>query len=169
MAEFIVGVLLTAAAVVWVLYPVFRPDRMAAKGAAPSEEGLDFEDELSPQMVALQALREIEFDRATGKLSDSDYDALHRKYTAEALAAMRAREAGKPVPRPGAKPAVTGRPAPPAAAVCPTHGRRPEPDALFCSECGWRLGAAGTYCAHCGTSLEVDARYCHACGTRSAA
>ena len=35
----------------------------------------DPDDDMSPQAVALRALKEIEFDRATGKLSDTDYDA----------------------------------------------------------------------------------------------
>jgi len=164
MAEFIVGVLLTVAAVGWVLYPVLRPATVPLASSEP--DVVDPEDDLSPHTVALGALREIEFDRATGKLSDEDYAALHRKYTAEAVAAMRA-ESVTP-PRPSAKPAAAqvGRPAP---AVCPTHGPRPEPDAVFCSECGRRLGGVEAYCARCGTSLEVDARYCHACGARSAA
>jgi len=165
-AEFIVGVLLVAAAVAWVLYPVFRPDTAARVPSTP--EVIDLEDDLSPRAVAFGALREIEFDRATGKLSDADYDDLHRKYTAEALASMRAETADQPKPRVAARPAAAG---PPEAgpAVCPVHGPRPEPDAAFCSECGRRLGAQGAYCARCGTSLEVDARYCHACGARSAA
>jgi hypothetical protein len=164
MAEFIVGVLLTVAAVGWVLYPVFRPASVVPLASAP--DFVDPDDDLSPHTVALGALREIEFDRATGKLSDADYTALHRKYTAEAVAAMRAEGAGPP--RPSAKPAAAplGRPAP---AVCPTHGPRPEPDAVFCSECGRRLGGVEAYCARCGTTLEADARYCHACGARSAA
>ena len=126
----------------------------------------DPDDDLSEHAVALRALREIEFDRATGKLSDADYDALHRKYTGDALAAMRAEEAGEKRKPKVAKPAAAARAAVPS---CPTHGRRPEPDAAFCSECGRRLGAAGSYCARCGTGLEVDARFCHACGSRIAA
>ena len=169
MAEFIVGVVLTAAAVMWVLYPVFRPD--TAVRVASAAEAVDPDDDFSPHAVALAALREIEFDRATGKLSDVDYDALSRRYTAEALAAMRAEGADRPKPRVAPKPVVAagGPPSRPAPAVCPTHGRRPEADAAFCSECGRRLGAVGAYCARCGTSLEEDARYCHACGARSAA
>jgi hypothetical protein len=170
MAEFIVGVLLTVAAVTWVLLPVFRPQAVAP--LAPGADVVDPDDDLSPHAVALGALREIEFDRATGKLSDADYATLHRKYTAEAVAAMRAEDA---VPsRPGAKPAVAkpaaaaqpGRPAP---VACPVHGPRPEPDAVFCSECGRRLGDVEAYCGRCGTSLEAGASYCHACGARSAA
>jgi hypothetical protein len=164
-AEFIVGVVLAAVAVVWVLYPVFRPETAARTPSAA--EVVDPEDDLSPHAVALGALREIEFDRATGKLSDADYDVLHRRYTTAALVAMRAESAERAKPRAPAKP--TAPIAPPAPAACPVHGRRPEPDAAFCSECGRRLGPATAYCARCGASLEVDARYCHACGARSAA
>jgi hypothetical protein len=121
---------------------------------------------MSPQAVALRALKEIEFDRATGKLSDADYDHLKAKYTAEALAAMRGagsemRDAGRVLPAHPASPIT--HPA------CPDHGPRPEQNAGFCSECGRRLGAAPGYCARCGTGLERDARYCNSCGARVAA
>ncbi len=117
---------------------------------------------MSPQTVALRALKEIEFDRATGKLSDSDYEQLKAKYTEEALAAMR----GEPRLTPGASPGITkARPV----ASCPEHGPRPEKDAQFCSECGKRLGSAPGYCARCGTALEDDARFCNRCGARVAA
>ncbi len=39
--------------------------------------------------MALTALKEIEFDRETGKLSDADYELLKRKYTVAALEALR--------------------------------------------------------------------------------
>lgn len=120
---------------------------------------------MSPQTVALRALKEIEFDRATGKLSDADYDALKAKYTAEALAAMRTEHGAESIEQ-KAKPAPRSLlPAP----SCPDHGPRPEPDAAFCSACGRRLGTAPGYCVRCGTALETDARYCNRCGARVAA
>ena len=127
------------------------------------DEGEDPDDDLSPPAVALRALKEIEFDRATGKLSDADYDALKAEYTVAALAALRT-EHGSRIPTDAAAPSSL-LPAP----VCPTHGPRPEADAMFCSECGRRLAAAPGYCARCGTSLEREARYCHSCGARVAA
>lgn len=173
MIEFLIGVLLAAGAVWSVLQPIFRP---LPAGSGPSaagsvDDGEDPEEDLTPRAVALRALREIEFDRATGKLSDADYDELHRKYTAEALAAMRAEGAGSGRRDAGSEgPPVTPLPAsrisPPACAV---HGARPEPDALFCSECGRRLGTNPGYCSRCGAGLEADARYCNACGSRVAA
>ena len=157
----------------FVLRPIFRPE-IAGNGnreTGSAGEGEDPEDDLSPRAVALRALKEIEFDRATGKLSDGDYEALKARYTAEALAALRAEHPGSEMRDAGgvafgASPHPASRIPHPA---CPTHGPRPESDAQFCSECGTRLASAPGYCSRCGSSLERDARYCHSCGARVAA
>ncbi len=165
MLELILGILLAAGAIYFVLLPILRPPVESASDAELGDEGEDPADDMSPQTVALRALKEIEFDRATGKLSDHDYDALKAKYTAEALAVMR-EESGARSLEPGVKPAPGFRlPTP----RCPEHGPRPEKDAQFCSDCGRRLGTAPGYCARCGTALEEDARYCNRCGARIAA
>jgi hypothetical protein len=167
--ELLAGILLVAGAVYFVLRPILRPEPSEETSSETgTNEGLDPDDDFSPRAVALRALKEIEFDRATGKLSDHDYDGLKAKYTAEALAALRAETweqgAGSGTLRDG-----TARRSPLPLATCPTHGPRPESDAQFCSECGRRLGTARGYCARCGTSLEREARYCHSCGARVAA
>ncbi|MGH7546718.1 MAG: double zinc ribbon domain-containing protein [Gemmatimonadales bacterium] len=175
MLELIFGVLFAAGAILFVLRPVFRPEAAGSEhreGRSGVDEGEDPEDDLSPRAVALRALKEIEFDRATGKLSDADYDLLKRRYTTEALAALRTEGEPREGPVAAARraPAVAGPSRiPVAAAVCPTHGPRPESDAQFCSECGRRLATAPGYCARCGTALEREATYCHACGARVAA
>ncbi len=170
MLELIAGILLAAGAVYFVLRPIFRPE-MAGNGnreAGNVSDGEDPEDDFSARAVALRALKEIEFDRATGKLSDADYGALKTRYTSEALAALRA---GSGEQGAGSRDVPVGTaprsllPAP----SCTTHGPRPETDALFCSECGRRLATAPGYCARCGTALEHDAHYCHSCGARVAA
>lgn len=152
-----------------------------------SASSADFDDlEETPKGQALAALKEIEFDRATGKLSESDYEALHQKYTAEAVALLRVEAASLPPPssapataddiealvaarvqalrsaRASMPPAETG------GAACARCGPRPELDAVFCSSCGVRLRAGGA-CGHCGASLHSDGRYCEACGSRVAA
>jgi len=169
--ELVAGILLAAGAVYFVLRPIFRPQLTGTGNREPGNgsDGEDPEDDFSPRAVALRALKEIEFDRATGKLSDADYDALKNRYTAEALTALRAE-------RPGSEKRETGNVAAPPFPVsrvpfpvCPTHGPRPEADAVFCSECGRRLATAPGYCARCGTALERDAHYCHSCGARVAA
>lgn len=166
MLELILGILLAAGATYLVLLPILRPPE-AASNPTGLDEGEDPADDMSPQTVALRALKEIEFDRATGKLSDTDYEQLKAKYTAEAVAAMRAE---------GAQDAASGERESPARAPlathraqCPQDGPRPEKDAVFCSDCGRRLGSAPGYCARCGTVLESDARYCNHCGARVAA
>ena len=131
------------------------------------------------QASAVEALREIEFDRATGKLSDTDYASLRATYTREALAEMRARD------RVGGAPDSTavGAATPPAGADdpveaalrdyraraprCPEHGARPQADARFCSDCGRFLTGR---CPGCGAACEdPEQRFCRDCGTALAA
>ncbi len=165
---------------------------LAGQGsAAPAtiDEPEDLED--TPKGVALAALREIEFDRATGKLSDEDYHGLKAKYTSEALAVLRAEEAGRAgeaetagvAPEPSAAsepPASPGFSASPASdpvealiadrvrqlqtgmARCPACGPRPEGDALFCSTCGRSLTVGG--CGECAAPLVPGSRFCENCG-----
>lgn len=171
LVELVLGIVLAAGAVYLVLRPILHPE-IAGTGTpeAGSDEGDEPEDDSSPRAVALRALTEIEFDRATGKLSDADYDALRARYTVEALAALRGEEgrgmgAGELHAITDATRPASAFPRPP----CPVHGPRPETDAAFCSACGRRLGVAPGYCTRCGTALEVDARYCARCGARVAA
>ena len=58
--------------------------------AIVDDEPTDLEE--TPKGIALSALKEIEFDQATGKLSDEDYAMLKGKYTAQALQALRAED-----------------------------------------------------------------------------
>ncbi len=73
---------------------VLEPLLRAASGraiTAPAPLFSDSDDEDDPLLIrrdrALAALKEIEFDRATGKLSDDDYESMKSRFTAEALTA----------------------------------------------------------------------------------
>ena len=155
------------------LFAVLRPLIWPPSPAEPVFEPVEQEE--TARGVALLALKDIEFDRETGKLSDEDYRFLKEKYTAQAIEALRAEE-GTGAPddvealvahrvRALRSAAAT---APPGAPACPTCGPRPEPDAVFCSTCGGRL-PAGPTCSHCGTALAADSRFCESCGSRVAA
>jgi hypothetical protein len=158
------GTVLALGAAVLVLGPLLREDVMAPPRrrrvpnarAARAESG-----------SAVDALREIEFDRATGKLSDDDYRSLKASYTREALAELRARDAAAAVVTAGAsddevEAAIRRYRASSHVAVCPVDGTRPEPDALFCSACGRYLPGR---CPTCGAACEdTEQRYCSACG-----
>jgi hypothetical protein len=169
LAEAVAAALVGAVALWLVLRPLLGPAAPPDLVEEPAEQ-----DETS-KGVALLALKEIEFDRETGKLSDSDYQYLKDKYTAEALDALRA-EVGLGVP--GDVEALIAHrvqalrfaaaTAPPGAPACPSCGPRPEADALFCSTCGGRLPAPAT-CARCGAALSSASRFCEGCGSRVAA
>jgi Double zinc ribbon len=155
------------------LFVVLRPLIWPAPPEEPVFEPVEQEE--TPRGVALLALKEIEFDRETGKLSDEDYLFLKNKYTAQALEALRAEQE---TVAPGDVEALIAHrvralrsaaaSAPPGARVCPTCGPRPEPDAVFCSTCGGGLPAPAA-CARCGTPLSADSRFCEGCGSRVAA
>lgn len=157
----VIGTVLAVGALAFVLYPIFfgaakRP--AVASGAAPAEGD-----------SAVVALRELEFDHATGKLSETDYADLKVRYTREAISVMRREHA-----RQGA---ATGQPSDDEvealvrayrqSRACPSCGPRPESDAVYCSNCGRYLRDR---CADCGAPVvSPDARYCSGCGNRLAA
>lgn len=91
MVPVIIGTLLALIALGYVLMPLFD-EELAAKDitAAMNAELLLSEraDDVTKYGAEVEALREIEFDRATGKLSDDDYVHLKAAYTERALAAM---------------------------------------------------------------------------------
>jgi Double zinc ribbon len=169
LAEAVAAALVGMVALWLVLRPLLGPP------TAPDPVEEPVEQDETPRGVALLALKEIEFDRETGKLSDADYQYLKDKYTAEALEALRTEDG---VGVPGDVEALIAHrvqalrfaaaTAPPGAPACPSCGPRPEADALFCSSCGGRLPAPAT-CARCGTTLSSDSRFCEGCGSRVAA
>jgi ribosomal protein L40E len=109
MTALLVGTALAVASLLYVLYPLFRADMALAPRAHA--------DSTRRQSPAVDALRELEFDRQTGKISDADYEPMKARYTEQALAVMRAGDAR----------------------VCERCGPRPERDAEFCSNCGAAL------------------------------
>jgi hypothetical protein len=121
MTAMLVGTALAIVALCFVLYPLFREPLGIAvpKRAAVPDAGVT---------TAVEALREIEFDHVTGKLSDTDYAELKSAYTQTAVAAMR--ESGD------ATETNHGNDV-----ICARCGPRPEQDAVYCSECGHELAA----------------------------
>lgn len=153
----IVGTALAIGALAFVLYPLFF-DQPVSRPAPPHRP-----ESLSDD-VAVAALREIEFDRATGKLSDADYAQLKEQYTRQALARMRRASATGAVEDDVEATIRAYRAERPACDHC---GPRPEPDAIFCSNCGLYLPGR---CEQCGRRVEeAGARFCSACGHRLAA
>lgn len=172
MLALLVGSGLAVLGLLFVLAPLMR-------GAEASRRG-SYVPAIPPEASALEALREIEFDQATGKLSPEDYATLKATYTPRALEELKAREAT------GASMQVTDAEVAPVASsagadaaeqlvarmrsrrtTCPTHGARPETDALYCSDCGQFLAGA---CLRCGAAVtDPHSRFCGECGSALAA
>ena len=182
-APFIVGIALALIALAIVLAPVFSDDPPSeVRAAHRTRPKLEIDDEPVPGS-AIEALREIEFDRETGKLSDDDYDGMKARYTVQALVELREQDAAAQavaerrmmsagvVAAPAASTADIAerlvRKYRPGTTLCPTHGLRPESDALFCSDCGTYL--PGT-CEQCGMQvMAAGAHFCSGCGHTLAA
>jgi hypothetical protein len=163
MIALIIGTLLAILAMGWVLAPLFRAPAPAIAPRSTARADLG-----ARRDRAVEALREIEFDRATGKLSDADYDMLKARYTRQAVAAMRSESGASVVDESEIEAAIRrAREAQEDVPACSVHGPRPEPDAIYCSECGRFLRGS---CAHCGaTTSAPGARFCEGCGHRLAA
>ena len=147
--------------VLWIILgPLFRP----AVAVPAFLEPLDPEE--TRRGIALIALKEIDFDRATGKLSEADYESLKAKYTGEALAALREEESpADAVEALIAERVKVLRSSGGAASMrsCPQCGPRPEPDPKFCSNCGGQLTVMAE-CRVCHAPMEVGSKFCAACG-----
>lgn len=156
----VLGTVLAVSALAFVLYPIF----FGVSRPAPAPSLPRF----SAGESAVAALREIEFDRATGKLSDADYAELKSRYTREAIASMRRQDAAGGETLVGDDEIEAAvRAYRDSHATCPVHGARPEPGAVYCSECGRYLRDR---CSGCGAAVtEADARFCASCGNQLAA
>jgi hypothetical protein len=85
----VLGALLTVLCVVFVARPLLRPARGAEPPAEPSAAEQLRVRALERRDRALAALKELEFDHRTGKVSDEDYRALVGGLRREAADALR--------------------------------------------------------------------------------
>jgi hypothetical protein len=128
-----------------------------AGGFFPSRRGapheLNRERLEHDRSLAVQGLRELEFDREMGKLSDIDYQSLRAALEQRALAAMAALENARESDAARGKGSVRRIDSARAAAAMPrSQGSRPR-NINFCPQCGVRALANAKFCADCGTPL----------------
>ncbi|MDE2876911.1 MAG: c-type cytochrome biogenesis protein CcmI [Gemmatimonadota bacterium] len=139
MSVLIGGVLLGAGVLLFVLEPVFSGK------SAPMYDGDDvFDEGAARRRVALTALRDLEYDRATGKLDENDYGQLRTELSREALEHLGDQGEGG-----GRGPDRASRELEEEIAEL----RRAIREGMQCSGCEYlnRLGAR--FCARCGEGL----------------
>ena len=147
---YLAAVLIVASVALFVAAPLgggLLATRRTGRDAAEAER-LEHE-----RALAMQGLRELEFDREMGKLSDADYATLHEGLMTRALGASVELERLHP-------PAAATRPrlvksgvATTAAPMAPASPAR----IRFCPQCGVEV-AAGKFCSECGAPLSPSAR-----------
>jgi hypothetical protein len=101
------------------------------------------------KMLTLRAIKELEFDRAMGKIADGDFDVMRERLRARALRLITQLD-GAAVYRERIERDVAAR----LAAEPEALGASGEPAAT----------ALGPACAECRTTNDSDARFCKGCG-----
>lgn len=130
---------LALAAIAFVLAPVWR-----ARSAGRIERQVEPAPDVRERQALYDAIRDLDHDFETGKVSEEDHARLRAELRARAVALLaRAREAERaarrPAPaEPGAPPGPEAGPAPPSCAAC---GAAPRPGDRFCARCGAALRA----------------------------
>lgn len=167
------SILLGVALLLSVAFIVARPllERAAAGEPEPAQaEALLFERDR-----VLSALRDLDFDHATGKLPDDDYAVQRARLVAEGTAVLKQLDALAPSAAPGAAPVSPDLDAELEAAIARRRSR-PAPAALpkpldaeieaavterrqvarFCSQCGHPLQPGDRFCGACGAAVKAE-------------
>jgi len=148
MAAYVAALLIVAAVALFVAAPLTEGFLRRKRSANLELARIEHEREL-----ALQGLRELEFDHEMGKLDEADYHNLKSGLESRALEAMRALERLAQEHRLAV---VRLAPTRDVSSSNPTAGGgRP---LNFCPQCGTRVAAGYRYCGGCGNSLEASPR-----------
>jgi len=144
---YVAAVMIVAAVALFVAAPLTEGVRRRRPTDA---DALQIERIDHERALAMQGLRELEFDHEMGKVDAADYHSLRASLENRALAAMtaldQARRQKLERPRIGS--------AAPLASPSPEPPRR----ANFCPQCGTRPAAGNNFCGECGASLAPGQR-----------
>ncbi len=122
--------------------------------------------------LALRSLKELEFDRAMGKVSDKDYAEMSARLRGRAAGLIRQLDAGEKyrdeiekevANRLAAMERGQAKASPPHASASPARAdvlppsKDPMPPTKLCGSCGTVNEADALFCKHCGANLEPRA------------
>lgn len=140
--EYLLMTLVIFGALVFVGYPLANPRRYNMRKFVTMGDP-QYEQLAGAREQAFDALRDFEFDHATGKLSEADYKTLRARYETRAASIMQqldtlsaAQNVSSSVPR---APKRRAKPAPGAERACPRCHAPAAADDRFCQKCGARI------------------------------
>jgi hypothetical protein len=126
-----------AAALYATLVPLVRKESATGATSLSGRSRAVLERE---KMLALRSIKELEFDRAMGKISPPDFDEMVERLRTRALSLMKQLDTTEPGYRAIIERELAARLEP---EVPPVHacscGTANDPDAMFCKRCGTRL------------------------------
>ncbi len=173
----VLAILLAAAVLVALAYPILAQSRAQEAGANTSAEE-SLAELMAQRENAFQAIRDLQFDHEVGKVSDEDlamYEVSLKQNAAETLRRLDIwesqvdRELSTTIER-----QITARRAALASGGqrCPHCGRAVAPGAQFCTGCGKPIQAAArpaaavqaSQCPNCGKTISPGDRFCPKCG-----
>jgi ribosomal protein L40E len=109
---------------------------------------------LAEKHSLLVALKDLEAERDTGKLSDADFTELSARYRARARSVLKQLDAQIAPHRDVAK------------AMLQSAGEAPKPESVLASSTPATSAAATQICESCSTTNDIDATFCKKCGAR---
>jgi len=110
------------------------------------------------KVLVLRSIKDLEFDRAMGKLAEEDFQDMSQRLRARAMGLMRQLDASHAGPREKIEQELAER-------LARETPRRPGQRAKSAPAA---VAAAIIVCEACDTANEADARFCKNCGTKLA-
>ena len=126
-----IGIALLCVAVAYVSLPFWEKRKKGAKQSAQPEGGRE---------AILSALRDLDFDFKTGKVSEEDYQPLRLQLLAEAAASIEAEKKSDEQ--------LEG--------LIQSRRKNKQPLMISCPSCGNKIHAGDLFCSSCGNKLEIQ-------------
>lgn len=153
----LIGLALLIATIPWVINPLLKKERRRTdfRDSEPALEG-------DQHTQGLMALRDLEFDHSTGKVSEEDYLSLRAKLLTQIAAALETRaENNDRLDAQLEEKILARRKNKLAARTCDQCGDALEASDHFCRSCG---APVDTSCSNCGCKIKASDHFCSACG-----
>ena len=157
---------LGAVVVAFVLYPVFASKATEPIGLDETQSELrDLEEEKNQ---ILSNIKDLDFEKASGKLTDADYESSRNNYMAQVSAVITRMGELAPQQQQERKKKGSAESKRTAAETiaCASCGEANPKGSKFCLDCGRPLEAR---CGACRETLPKKAKSCNACGEKVSA